>query len=340
MILNFTLPWQKLTDESGVDPAEQSIDRKEIKTVMDASDPPGYFKSLLSWPILSFIFLMILAIGLIVLDLVPNLLGVQRLVQCIVLLFVAYFGFLLALTGFRGLGRYLLELWSSGKATYHLHVVPYLNLVLGVVIVGAAVWLLRGTLRFFLDQPSRGLLSPAAFRMPILTALTVVGTLVLLPLLPMVVEKDEGADTKNYHGEGFLEASKEGGGEAVQKPGKDLGWVRLMLWITLFLSIPAAAFAILERSGRLPLLWGTLTQIFLVAVVPIIISVVYTILLYVHLPKMGGEAGLGLTKFSLSFNWFAPLAVLALGWLWVNFFGSVTLPFFQRMNAQQRVAMA
>lgn len=314
LVLNLVLPWLAITAQG--DGEGQTLDRGEAKALFGGDDGPGYFKSLLWWPLLAFGFLMGIGLGLFVIDLVPMWLGVKRSLQAGLGVLGAYFGFLVALTGFRWLGFYINTIWDSGPTPLHLHVVPYLNLVIGLVALGGCAFVALAGLSFIRAGPDRGRLGAPARRTIGFTIAVVAVSLMLFPMLPFGSEKLDGASETDWMGEAGLAGRAEFGNDDQAKPGKDLGFVRMMLWIAGYASIAAFGLALVERTGSLPTLWGALTTVVygLGSTVAVIVGTIFTILLYVHIPGMGGDGGgLGLgLDYSLAFNYFPILTMLGL----------------------------
>lgn len=313
MILNFTLPWTSVSGETQ--------DRGDLT----GPGTPDYVGRLTGWPVVSFVFLMILGAGLVVLDLVPTLKPAMKdMGRAGALGVAAFFAFLLALTGFRWLGIYVTQLLDPGPAQ-HLHVVPYLNLVLGAGFLAGAVVLARRALATHLASPSRSAFGTWAVRIPALTMAVVAAGLLLFPLLPYGSE-DAGGDTAYYDEANFAvfsELSRDSGAPE-EKPGNDLGWVRIMMWITLYASFATLAFALVERTGWMRPVPGLLVQVYGLTVVPLLVAVIFTILAYVHIPGIDGV--------SLAFNYFPILAVVGLGVLYWRYVQHVLMPFVKTVQ--------
>lgn len=324
IVVNFTSPWER-TDTGIGDP--ETSNRDDLKTEADATPSP-YDDRLTSWPLLGYIMGIILGVALVVFDLVPMWRGVQRILQAVALLGVAYFGFLVGLTAARMFGLYFAFLMSeTGEASYHLHVVPYVNLVSGLGLMIIALRILQATMAYFTNQPDRGRLGRHALRTPAWTALAACATLLLLPLLPFLAADTAGAggDGKFYLHEGFMALFADGGfgvDENLKDAAEDLGVARGMLWVVLYVSLATLAMGLVERSGALPLLWGTFTQAYVLNVVPIVVGIIFTIMMYVDISSIEDE------EVGVAFNYFLPVAYAGLIALFVLFLLRVTMPFF------------
>ncbi len=320
LIVDFTAPWEK----------EGSLTRDRDE--FNAASQTDYEDRYTLWPLLAFIFLILVGLLLVLVDAIPNLVGAQRILQAILLAIGAFFGFLVTLASFRLLGNYFARLASSRAIIpeYQLHVAPYVNLALGLTIVLGSLWLLRKALALFLERPARGRLGNAAVKLAGWTAVVAAATLLLNPLLPLATE-DVGTKSL-HHGEAAIYRFGEQtflGREENKDPGGHLGLAHGMLWLVLYLAIGAALFALLERSGRLANLWGGLTQLYGLTAIPIIIGTIFTILLYLAIPDMGGQLR---GDVQLNLNWFLPLSYLALAVLYVVYLRRVGLPYFSAMR--------
>ncbi len=318
MILNFSLPWASFEGET--------LDRGDLRR-----GPTDYVDSLTGWPIISFVFLMILGVALVALEFAPIVnTAVKDATRAGIAGLAAPFAYLVTLTGFRWLGIYFIDLWNPGPVA-HLHVVPYLNLVLGLGFLVASVAFARRALAGHLAAPNRSAFGGWGVRVPALTLAVAAAALLVFPLLPYASTSGAGRET-TYTGEATFAFYEEllPSSQDSAKAGSDLGWVQAMVWITLYTSFAALAIGLVERSGRLPQVLGLLLQASGMTVIPLLVAAIFTILAYVHIP--------GIEETSLAFNYFPILAIVGLATLFVLYVQHILMPFVSSLQRAGRAA--
>lgn len=345
IILNATLPWVWVSAAASGTGEANTLDKDETQDQLIGSSKYG--EKLVDWPLLTFVFGIIVGIVLVVIDLIPMIIGLQRIIQVAFLTAAAYFSFLLALTGFRWFGWYVTTIWNTGDSPFHLSAVPYLNLVLGLSLFLAATYLLVQAATYFTGRGNHSRFGDAGVKVPAWTALAIVGALLLMPMLPFATLKDSGfSGTTSYLGEKEMDDQKE----QVMAPtntnipltseGKDagqyLGYARLWLWLSLFFCLIALPFALAERSGRLSALFGVLTQTYGLIGLLMIVGLIHLILFITKIPKIEGpNAEFSGLSAGYWLNWFPVIGYLAVVALYVTqYVPKVLLPFGRSMAQQ------
>ncbi len=320
LILNLTLPWVVESGFAGFEGGQEveTKDRGDIKDDYEQAGSAGfdldYEHRLLDWPLAAFIVSMVAGLVLVAIDFIPGLWrGAHRAVQSLLLLTLGFFGFLLALTGTRWLGQYFSHLFSDSQQTFHLHAVPYLNFVLGaVILVGAGVLLARPLRDLMSARKQEGLFGTSAVQFSGIAVIMAVAALLLMPLLPLGAEEEvsAGETVTQYIGEDVMALY----GELADAFGDDfdtggrgdvasaLGTMRAMIWIVLYGALGVFLVACADRSLGGNTVTSLLMQGFALAIVPIVFGVVFTILYYV---RFGGVE-------DMSVVWWNPFPILAM----------------------------
>lgn len=343
LVLNFTLPWITFGLEftgdmpgagfGGEDEAPRGYDREEV--LEGASD---YDERLIHWPAASYIVLIVAGLGLLGADLMPGMWrGVHGVSHGLLLAVFAFFGFLLALTGKRWLGQYIVYLMrdptfsfpAGGEMTvvYALNAVPYVNLVLGLGVLAGAVYFFKTDL----ESLSRtfgvaSVFRSNAVRLAAFTTAACAGGLLLMPLLPMMTT--DGSGSLDYLGEAtfaLLAQRPDLAGSDLDKMGGSLGLVRIMVWIMLYLSIVLFGFSV--GAGLVPRSSGSrnMVHVYALGAVPIVLAGVFLVRFYVLAD--------GFEELSIFTNPFLPLTVLALVAVYGYYVARVLLPFLRTVQA-------
>lgn len=211
-------------------------------------------------------------------------------------------GFLLTLTGTRWLGFYFARRADDAQTMVHLHWAPYLNLVLGLFLLGAAVgWLSR-----HLRNANPG------HRWTALTAATAATGLLLVPLLPL--------GEVDIYGNRFLldeftiaVLGEDQAPMAMDAPAA-LGAVRITLWISLSIAAGACVMESLKRMTWFPRSLHWTTKANAIQVAAIAAGAAFYIRFVQRLPQLRPEA-------DLTFNPVLPVTLvvlLVLGWVYVR----------------------
>ncbi len=314
LTLNFTLPWVVIQ----FDPSVPGVGALPDETLgrSDLGGSSAYADRLLGWPLATFIVTIIAGTCLAGIDHLDGLYkGTHRAVQSLLLLVIAFFGFLLTLTGTRWLGAQTTSLLSGdGSTTVILHANPYLNLGVGILLLAGALYHVRRPLQQLFIHDRLGLYGERTMRATGLMVAACAGCLLLMPLLPFVASNTQSA----YLGEWDLAAITGRGGDLLENADRALGWVRAMTWVVLYLFLAAflKAAARRARGGRQETpFWTRLPGL---AVVPLLIMIVFTVLFYTRL---------GATEnVSMFPNPFLPLGVLALLLAYTHWVNQVLRP--------------
>lgn len=325
-VLNFTLPWAVFeVDLSAVgfegEGTREVIDREEFR-----QNTLSYTKRMTDWPVAAFIASALAGLGLLgsrwILEAARK--DIQEAVSALLLAVVAFSGFLLTLTGTRHLGDQNAYLIRNAQVdtvwvTYHLHAVPYVNLATGILLLAGGLVLARlALLRMLPPLPEDRLLGSLPVRATWLLVAAVGIGLLLMPLLPFaLVEEPAPEGTEDFYlSERFMAGFDERGivEEDVTGP---LGQARLMLWVTLFISLTSCVFAVAGEVRRVPSRIGSLLHLQVLAGVPLVVGAVYLVLHY---------TGFGDSPLELFFNPLLPLTFLAVGAAYGHYLAQVFLP--------------
>lgn len=168
----------------------------------------------------------------------------ERRFRLLVLWLLGTAGFTIALTGTRWLGFYLARRADTGAPLVHLHVVPYVNLAFGILILalatGAVVHDLRATV-----WPSR------VHRWAPLAAATSAFALLTLPLIPFARVPYPG--DYHFHIDEFtlavMGAREDGWGLTASRT---LALMRILMWVAFAASSAAAIAGHARVTGVLP----------------------------------------------------------------------------------------
>ncbi|HEX2066142.1 MAG TPA: hypothetical protein VHI93_04950, partial [Candidatus Thermoplasmatota archaeon] len=193
-----------------------------------------YERHLADWPIQAGVAVAVLGVFLLLLTLRPAWAGRwHTMARDALVASCGAGGLLLALVGARWLGFYLARLLDNGPALVHLHAVPYLDLALGLAILGCSIQALWPAARTALRSPEG-----------IALAVCLAG-LLLLPALPAAVAEAGGV---RFH---YDEVSLEtlfGRPPSVAAAG-DWTWARLLLDATAVVAAGAVAWRLLRLPG-------------------------------------------------------------------------------------------
>jgi hypothetical protein len=326
LILSLTLDWIKR--------GGQVYDWSGWKNFFES--PLGDFTyglNLLYFSMAAYIGLMLVAILFVVLDFVPKMtVGKKHVWHIGAFGATAFFGFLLALSGSRVLGVFLQDAYQPGTTGTTLGIAVWVNLGLGVLVLGSAVYYLLGTLDYFTMTPSKGTYGERGVLLPALMAAIAAGALLTMPVPPFVAV--DTASNTNYVSEYDLELFRfvdnvvPGGlaeGSAAAAPGHHLAFVHWSLWGVLFMALAATAAGLVERRGRDRARWGLWNQVGLLAGVSALVGTVFTVLLYVSIPNMATAP----QSSSFSWNWIPAIAMLGLLGLTAMFVTTVTMPYLK-----------
>lgn len=321
LIIDNTAPY--LYDSDAID--EKAIDRGDLKDQFENAG--GYANSMLDWPILAYILGIIIGAMLVVAELVPNLVVVQRAIRALLLAGAGVSSFLLSLAGLRFIGTYLISLMNAGETDAHAHIVPYFHIAAGMAFLIWSIVLLRGVISNLIDNGAgrgwlRGATRPAAIMLFVVSI-----TLMVLPLLPHA--STGSGDERQYLGEMELSIFAEFGGSIfgdndLSKAGEHFQTARAMLWITFWASLGAFMFLTVERIVRPPALWGGLAQLNILLIVPIVVGLIFAILGTVKL--------FGIDEVNAGFNYFHFLASIGLLGGYALFITQVSIPYFKIVN--------
>lgn len=209
---------------------------------------------------------------------------------------LAYAGFLLALTGTRWLGFYGARLADDEATSVHLHVVPYLNLCLGLLAAAVGIRILV-----------RCLESSAAAAGPAASGAVAALSLVALPLVPF--GRAMISDSTFYLDEftiAVIGSTPQEGHRAAQA----LAAARWALWCTFYAGALGSISTTLGRGRRVAPRWRWLQHATRVNIIFVGAGAFLTIQFYslVALLHPGTE---------LLPNVFLPLGFLSLGSMWI-----------------------
>lgn len=344
LVLNFTLPWIYTGMEFvGTTPTplvenEPPEDHHRADLLGDAS--AKYGERLVTWPLAFFIVMVGAGLALLATDLIAGLRsGIHRLLQGLLLSVVAFSGFIVALTGTRWLGQYIVHLmgdttfdFPGGQITviFGLHAVPYINLVVGLGVVAGAVFFLKPALEG-LFQVHRGgpVFRSKPVRVAALTAAVSAGGLLLMPLLPFA--SGDMTLFREYVGEStfaVLAQLPEALDGEYAGIGSSLGLVRVMAWIMLYCSIAMFWVAVGVRLWDGPQKVGQVLHVYALGGVPVVLAVVFLVRYYVAL----GEA----EALSVFVNPFLLLLVAGLVGVYGYYLVQVLVPAVQSLRNHRR----
>lgn len=305
LIVDFTAPWL----DPDVGPNQDRAD------VVDAG---GYIEHMAVWPLAAFIVLIVVGVGLIGVRLAPLPAAAKRAAQAALVGTGALMSFMLLLSAVRLFGMYILDAARAGEIGYHLHVVPYLHLVMGVVLFSVAVSGLKRLWAAARDGPGRGHLPDVAGRAAALTVAVSAGLMLLMPWFPFASIEMPGiaGGGSDPLGEAALGTMRDSGTTSLERPGTDLLVFRAMLWTGIGLSAAAWAWSAADATGRIPPRQPWLPYIgpaiYTLAALAWVTALVFVVLLYVHIAGM--DDGIG-ADVAISWNHLPLLGIIALGLL-------------------------
>lgn len=300
LVLNFTLPWAVIQYDEGV----TGPDGSQSETLMrgDLSGESDYGDRLVGWPFAAFIVAIIAGTGLFGIDHLGGLYqSTHRGLQGLLLAGIAFFGFLLTLTGTRWLGLQTAGMMrEDGLSALVLHVVPYLNLIVGCALLLGALRHLRDPLEQMFAHDSDGLIADPGMRTTGLMVAVAASSLLLISLLPLSLFNNQGL----YFTEGALIDVADRGGDLFNGADRAFTWVRAMTWVVLYVFLAGLLVATAHRALGGGKATRALMWLPVVAIVPLVLMVVFTVLFYTRHASA--------TNVDLFLNPFFPLSVLAM----------------------------
>lgn len=157
-------------------------------------------------------------------------------------------GFTIALTGTRWLGFYLARRADTGPALLHLHVVPYVNLAFGLLILVLAASVVVHDLRATV-WPSR------VHRWALLAAATSAFALLTLPLIPFAHIPYPGG--VHFHMDEYTLVVMGARKDAWDlTASRTLALARILLWVGFAASSAAAIASHARATGIIPQHWA------------------------------------------------------------------------------------
>lgn len=213
---------------------------------------------------------------------------------------LGYAGFILTLTGMRWLGFYIVHLMQDGQSLTHLHVVPYLNLVFGAL-------LLAGSIRSIFLNHQRTVIGRPHHKWAFRIIGTAMAGLLLMPLLPFAWAAYTGVTIPL--GEFNLALTTTQASMWDFGAGHSLAITRLMVWVTMGVSTLAVMMSYADERWGLPArlhwtLWADRVNILF-----ILLGVAATIRFYEQLPHVASDIRFGVNPFLV-------LAFITLAALW------------------------
>jgi hypothetical protein len=320
IVVNASLPWlTSHPDENVGEPVAPNLgsgvlDRSGLANER-AVNP--YFDRLVGWPMVSYTFLILVGLLIAGIDELQNVtIASHRMMQVILLGASAFLGFIVLLTGTRWFGLYVNAILDEGPTPIHLHMAPYLNLVIGAVVFGASTRLLLRRWRVMRLEHSRGYFAIEDIDVAKNLILGAAAILLLLPLLPFAsIGTDEGTA---YLGEAEFAAARNTDDDGLDAIIASYGSARAMVWLTLYGALFSLFFAMLHRSsGRHALLGAHVAALGILAL-PLAVGTISTLVFY-------GQVIAGATRPSI--NWLPLLGFGGLGFLFSQYVRTILLPF-------------
>lgn len=314
LVLNFTLPWVVLQFEESVTGPEGDQDETLMRG--DLTGENDYWDRLVGWPFAAFLVAIIAGTGLVGIDHLCGLYeSTHRALQSLLLTALAFFAFLLTLTGSRWLGTQTASLMREDSlSTLVLHVVPYLNLLVGCALIFGALRYLREPLEQLFAHDSDGLIADPGMRTTGLMVAVSALSLLLMPLLPLSLFNNQSL----YFTEGALITIAERGGDLFNGADRAFTWVRAMTWVVLYFFLGGFLFAAADRAVGGRKTTRALMWLPGLAIVPLVLMIVFTVLFYTRHASAQDVA--------LFLNPFFPLSVAALLLAYVYWVKRVFVP--------------
>lgn len=290
-----------------------------------------YTRSLTRAPLVSLSLLGLAGFLLVVIDAVPATRALQTGARLLVSLLAAFAALWLVVVFARWMGVYLAETMDFGRLRFQLHAGLYLLGLLGLAGLAIAARSLQRVAQAVRVQSGPGNY-PAALPLAAWTLAAATATLALSPLLPLASNLEADVELSEVE---LIQLGQAAGGlsEAARNAARDLSTIRLSLWLVWVVAALSFSAALLERTGLLPLLSGTLLQTYALNGVLVVLGLVFAGLLYFgDLADLGGGAGLALGAAELQpvWNWFPLAGLVALAYLLLRYVPAVVLPFFRR----------
>jgi hypothetical protein len=322
IIVNVSLPWIRSTPSNAVgEPVATHLGEGLLgRAALDperAANP--YFDRLVGWPMLCFAAWIAMGLALAGLDELNGLaLSTHRVLQTLLLSLVTFVGFILTLTGTRWVGLYVNAVLDDGPSPIHLHVVPYANLAMGLLVLPIAYQLLARRWGFLKVEFSQGHFGLDEITAPLHGLVVCGAALLLMPLLPFG-SVATGAGTW-YVGEALLSASvRYGSHMGIDVAAEYYGWARGLLWLVFYVCAASAGLGLWERAALRPILLAGLVFTFGILGLPILIGFVFALIFEAQF--LGGSG------LRLSINVMPPIAYTALALLYARYMQEVFVPY-------------
>jgi len=296
LILYLTAPLLTFQLEEG------DVIHSETFNRSDLADSEGFGSQ--TWlPIVALVGMMVVGAAYAVFEMFGSRHTHRSLFRSITDLCSTYTSFLFTFTALRWLGFHIA--WVSGPEGfgYRLHVVPYLNLIGGLLILTVSSILLAMSLKKYSWIEAK-FVPAAALKLSWITTLITAGALLVMPLFPFASIELGFVEGEKLYIDSIILGAGEGSATTRFKVAAG------MLWAGLHISLAASVFAVIDRSPANSSLIGKLVHVYLLQSITLVLGIIFTVLLYISL--VDGEAmETGLDP-SLSSNWIMPLAYVAL----------------------------
>lgn len=326
LVLHGIVPWVTAHPDNAVGPSparllpEGTLTRDGLEPMTGAS---LYAARLIDWPLAGLIWALIFGAALFGVDELPRMRADRhRLLQTALLAALAFAGFLLLLDAFRWIGLYAASLMDDGASPLHLHLFPYLVLLLGaVLLLGSGILLARKVRHLLVTRADSEALDD--LRPPLWIALAATLGLLLLPLLPLAALNTGSGGA--YVNEGELDAARSPDAFGLAEAANDYATARGLLWLIFYLAWAAFVLAVAERVSPHRALHPAYLAAHAAIGLPLGIAVLFALFLQLDLRSAPMDAG--------SLPLLLPMTLLALSILYASFVRRRLLPYLQRAAA-------
>jgi len=322
-------------------------DYDDVKSDMSGGDSGvDTYDILYKTPATLFIIGIIFGAILIFVDMTPSTHGVKSIVSSILFASTSLIGFFLLLSGGNWLGMYISQIMSSeDELSFHLAAVPYYFILSGIILILLPMQHLMAELSFLTGQAiqDKRTLCFGLFSLAKRTLFASAICLSLLPLAPVFFTEQEytpsdGESEKdrkfftplemefsydyaesNSAFDSYWGDSDEG--EATERVYSGLHHSTSALWWIFWASICFLVISLFTvNSGQSGRLSENLFHLHGLLIIPVIIGLVYSIIMYANVTDMTSDSGSSSysSETKVALNWFMPITFTFLLVVWFS----------------------